>query len=133
MIYSGCENRNRYPRRKEIIMDFSSAIVKKFLFSFEGRINRFAYWGYSFALIIVIFVLALVADTGEVDWLVVPMLLVSLYTSIPVHVKRLHDTNRSGWCFLLFFIPVFGVLYILVVCGLAMGDPEANKYGNPPN
>ena len=54
-------------------MNFSSAIIKQFLFSFEGRINRFAYWGYTFALIMVAFVLALVADTGEADWLVLPI------------------------------------------------------------
>lgn len=33
-------------------MNFSSAIIKQFLFSFEGRINRFAYWCYTFAVII---------------------------------------------------------------------------------
>lgn len=55
-------------------MNFSSATIKQFLFSFQGRIDRFAYWGCSFVVIMVVFVLALVADTGEADWLVLPML-----------------------------------------------------------
>ena len=79
--------------------------------------------------------------------------LVFVYTQMAITAKRLHDTNRSAW--LLCWIGVtniihFGklggnfrssifdiimiaiVLYFIVTCGFFKGDPEPNKYGNPP-
>jgi uncharacterized membrane protein YhaH (DUF805 family) len=40
--------------------------------------------------------------------------LVTLLPSITVGVRRLHDTNRSGWWELLYLLPVIGWIILIV-------------------
>ena len=109
----------------------------QFFFSFKGRINRKQYWLHT--LIIVGYACFIGAITqGEMEFygpigvlMFVPAF-VLFYTRIPLNVKRLHDTNRSGWNYLYRFIPLFGGIYILCVCGFFKGIKEANNYGETP-
>ena len=50
---------------------------------------------------------------------------------IAVSVRRLHDTNKSGWWLLLCFVPFVGSIVILVFMCLE-GTKGANKYGDEP-
>ena len=63
-------------------------------------------------------------------FLVAPPSLVLFYVSLTVTVKRLHDTNRSGWHVLIGLIPFIGTVY-LSACGLIKGTDEENAYGPP--
>jgi uncharacterized membrane protein YhaH (DUF805 family) len=54
-----------------------------------------------------------------------------LIPSLSVTVRRLHDIGLSGWWLLLVFIPVLGIVYLLVVT-LIRGDKMKNAYGNVP-
>jgi uncharacterized membrane protein YhaH (DUF805 family) len=47
--------------------------------------------------------------------------------SIAVTVRRLHDTDRSGWWQLLYFLPIIGWIVLIIWCAEA-GKP--NRYGN---
>jgi uncharacterized membrane protein YhaH (DUF805 family) len=49
---------------------------------------------------------------------------------LPLTVRRLHDTDKSGWFYLLAFIP-FGSIIVLVLCAMA-GTPGPNRYGPVP-
>lgn len=51
-----------------------------------------------------------------------------LLPSIAVAVRRLHDTGRSGWWFLISFIPIFGSIVFLVFAVLD-SEPGENRYG----
>ena len=111
-----------------------------FLFSFRGRISRSSYWVCSFLRFPVYGALAgvihLVEESGldESDWTLLlwgPMLLAVLYAETAIAAKRLHDTNRSGWCMLWGLVPILGAIYLLVVCGF-LRDPKPNEYGDPP-
>ena len=54
-------------------------------------------------------------------------------SSIPAFlliVRRLHDTNKSGWNMALFLIPVFGQLALLWIL-LKKGQPKENRFGKP--
>lgn len=52
--------------------------------------------------------------------------LATLVPSLSVGARRLHDTDRSGWLQLLWFIPVIG--WILLIVWLAQ-EGKANRYG----
>ena len=53
--------------------------------------------------------------------------------SLGVGIRRLHDTNRTGWWYLLVFIPVIGWIVLIVFLAMA-SDPGSNNYGpNPQN
>lgn len=61
-------------------------------------------------------------------------LLGSLYSlavflpSLAVAVRRLHDTDRSGWWVLLSLIPIVGGIVLLIFLASA-GKPQDNAYG----
>jgi uncharacterized membrane protein YhaH (DUF805 family) len=54
-----------------------------------------------------------------------------LIPSIAVGVRRLHDTNRSGWWLLISLIPCLGFIVLLV---FMVQDSQAgdNQYGPNP-
>lgn len=52
--------------------------------------------------------------------------------SLAVTVRRLHDTNRSGWNILWPLLPIIGSI-VLLVFFLLSSDPEENKYGPLPD
>lgn len=51
--------------------------------------------------------------------------------SLAVTVRRLHDTNSSGWWYLLALIPYVGSL-ILIVWYCIKGTPGENRFGPDP-
>ena len=99
---------------------------------FNGRARRTEYWMFSlfnaiFAVVIA-FVDAFFGGRG------VGVILYSLGVLIPgiaVLVRRLHDTDRSGWWWLISVVPLIGsiVLFIFMVQD---SKPEQNQYGANP-
>ena len=57
--------------------------------------------------------------------------LVHLLPSIAVTVRRLHDTNRTGWWAALALVPIVGPLVLLYFAVLP-GDVQPNNYGPNP-
>ncbi len=47
-----------------------------------------------------------------------------------VTARRLHDTNRTGWLSLLWFVPIVGWGYLLMLLAQP-GHPTSNRYGAP--
>ncbi len=98
---------------------------------FEGRAGRREYWTFvliNFAINVVITTLA--SQVGLLAILGVLFSLAALVPSIAVSVRRLHDTNKSGWFLLAGFIPVLGWIAIFVFMLLESGD--SNQFGEPP-
>lgn len=98
---------------------------------FEGRARRKEYWMF----ILINFIFAILA--GIAGALLRFPFLISIYTlfamvpGIAVSVRRLHDTNRSGWLLLLNLVPIIGPLLIVYWFCLE-GSYEANQYGPSP-
>lgn len=57
--------------------------------------------------------------------------LATLLPMISVAVRRLHDTDRSGWWYWLALIPLIGTI-ILIVWFASKGTSGPNKYGSDP-
>ena len=58
----------------------------------------------------------------------------SLAVLIPgfaVLFRRLHDTGRSGWWWLIGFIPLIGAIVLIIFCCLD-SQPGENQYGPNP-
>ena len=116
---------------------------------FRGRARRKEYWMFTLFNVIILAVLELVdralglgnfggtADGSGVSASVNLGLFSGLYSlavllpSLAVAVRRLHDTDRSGWWILLGIIPIIGAIVLLVFYCLA-GTRGPNRHGADP-
>ena len=117
-------------------MDWYREALRKYA-EFEGRSRRKEYW--FFALFNTLFSTVLVLSdsvAGTLDEATGLGLLSGLYSlavmipSLSVLVRRLHDTGRSGWA-LIIFLPLIGIIVLLVFCLLDSDDGD-NRYGPNP-
>lgn len=112
-------------------MNWYLEVLKKYAV-FNGRARRTEYWMFVLFNIIISFVLGFVE--GLVGGPGVIGLLYSLAVLIPgiaVSVRRLHDTDRSGWWLLIAFVPLIGAIVLLV---FMVQDSKSgqNQYGTNP-
>ncbi len=108
-------------------------------FEVSGRSNRSEYW--MFALVyFVIAVIATIIDVavlghgfGENPGIVASIVtLLHFIPSITVGIRRLHDTDRSGWWLLILFIPLIGVIWLIVLFCFE-GTLGNNRFGPRPD
>ncbi len=93
---------------------------------FTGRARPSEYWWFLLFNVIVTLVASFIHDAL---YLIVGLAL--LLPAIAVGVRRLHDTNKSGWFLLISLIPLVGGI-ILIVFMATPGDPGTNQYGDAP-
>ncbi|HEX9658865.1 MAG TPA: DUF805 domain-containing protein [Rhodothermales bacterium] len=105
------------------------------LFSFEGRINRSKYWGYTLLLAVGMMVVAFIGFSfaGEIGlWSSYGLaVLFVVWPALAVSIKRCHDRNRSGWFVLVSLIPIVSIWYLIEV-GFLRGTDGPNDYGEDP-
>jgi uncharacterized membrane protein YhaH (DUF805 family) len=112
-------------------MTFTTAVRTCFqkYATFSGRARRSEFWWFQlcYALAMAVIV-ALIYATGS-TW---PALLVLPFVppTISVTVRRLHDTSRSGWWYLISFVPYVGPVVLLALC--CLDSAPSNQYGNSP-
>ena len=111
-------------------MNFIESIqtcYKKF-FDFSGRASKSEYWWFQLYGIIIYGLLFIFQ--GD---LVLLFSILSIANTIPLWaaaVRRLHDTDKSGWMVLISVIPLIG-LYIIVLL-IADGTKGKNRFGPKP-
>ena len=115
---------------------FVEALKKYAVFS--GRSRRMEYWYFVLFVIIISTVLNIIDGligaydrTAGVGLLSSIFSLAILIPSIAVTVRRLHDTDRSGWWVLISLVPLIGWI-VLLVFTVQDSTPDSNKYGPNP-
>jgi uncharacterized membrane protein YhaH (DUF805 family) len=111
--------------------DWYLKCIRNHYADFEGRARRTEYWMFFLVNLLIAIVVGIV---GRIIHLPVLGSLYSLAVLVPgiaVGVRRLHDTGRTGWWWLIAFIPVIGVIWIIVLFALP-GDQGPNQYGADP-
>ena len=125
-------------------MNWYLAVLKKYA-EFDGRARRKEYWMFSLisgiiTMIPYSYLISVIIDdpeggfSGSAATAMSFMGFYSLAVFVPtlaVTVRRLHDTNRSGWAILWGLVPLVGsfmVLYFLV----SNSHPGPNQYGENP-
>jgi uncharacterized membrane protein YhaH (DUF805 family) len=118
-------------------MNWYLEVWKKFA-TFEGRARRKEYWFFQLfnvlAVLVLVFVDMMVGTfdlDAEIGLLSGVYCLAVILPSIAVQVRRLHDTNRSGWWILIGLIPLVGSL-VLFVFSVLDSQPGANRFGPNP-
>lgn len=101
---------------------------------FSGRANRKQFWLYALWLVVVYIVIGILsAALGEKagNAVIALVWLALIVPNLAMIVRRLHDTDRSGWWVLISFLPLIGGL-ILFVFELLPGTPGENRFGSQP-
>lgn len=117
------------------------AAIENYVFralNFTGRATRAEYWwvfGFKVILFMIAFVLDIVAISANGD--VSPMalatpwvFLLNIVPSVTLTARRLHDTGRSSFWYLVNFVPFVGPLWLLTMLTMKSED-EDNKWGAP--
>ena len=123
-------------------MNYYLEALKKYAV-FHGRAHRAEFWW--FVLFNAIFSFALnitfgarvgvpeesVSSASPLANLPAIYGLAVLLPAIGVSIRRLHDTNRSGWWLLIALFPIVGAIVLIVFYAQA-GDAGENQFGADP-
>lgn len=111
---------------------------------FEGRSRRKEYWMFTLLTLIIYVVVGLLfVAAGSIDdnfsspfsiillILAAVIVLALVVPSVAVAVRRFHDQDKSGWFYLLSFVPYAGSIILLVFMCLE-GTRGPNRFGADP-
>ena len=120
-------------------MDWYLMVWRKYA-EFDGRSRRKEYWMFVLfnmivALVLYVPALIAVAQGSSLSTIFFALyfiyVLAALVPGWAVGARRLHDTGKSGWWWLIAFVPFVGVI-ILIVFWATDGQPGDNQYGPNP-
>jgi uncharacterized membrane protein YhaH (DUF805 family) len=111
------------------------AVIKNYA-GFSGRAGRREYWMFFLIYMLIYIGLAILTAVmpkmlGTIFGILTAVFLLGmLVPTIAVGVRRMHDTDHSGWWLLLSIVPLAGlyVLYLLII----EGTSGPNKFGESP-
>lgn len=141
---------------KKIINNFKNILFNNYA-NFKGRADRSEMWLFQAILYLVCMIIytcmypfiimftfmfgLMTGDGMHNESAVILMLIIYgvffvimlpfIIPSLAVVVRRLHDTNRSGWYLLLNLIPILGGIILTVLLAID-GNRGTNRYGDDP-
>jgi len=101
--------------------------------TFSGRSRRAEYWSFTLANIIiavVLYGLGAMMDSSIGSIIYMCYAVATIIPGIAVTIRRLHDSGRSGWYFLIALIPLINLIMIYFM--LVDSQPGSNEYGPNP-
>jgi len=114
-------------------MSFGEAISDGFskYATFSGRSSRSAYWWWTLFYVLIIIGASILDAVIKAPVVTSLAWLAFIIPNIAVLVRRLHDTDHSGWWVLIGLIPLVGAIVLIVFACTDSGSP--NKYGDGPD
>lgn len=108
--------------------------MRNFL-TFTGRANRAQYWQFVLGVVILLLT-ALFLDSIFNDnpfrqqrYLTMLVTVVHFVPFVAISIRRLHDTDRPGWWYLVNGIPLGQLIFIALM--MIPSTPGENRYGSP--
>lgn len=109
---------------------WKTVVIERYV-KFDGRSARPEFWWFALANFIVFTILGLLAGAASALYVVVVLYyLAILLPSLAVAIRRLHDSDKSGWWILIGLIPFGGIVLLVFFC--LAGTPGPNKFGPVP-
>jgi uncharacterized membrane protein YhaH (DUF805 family) len=105
--------------------------------NFQGRSRRQAYWMFVLFNIIAAVIAGIIDNVlglaGAEGYGPISAIygLAVFIPGLALAIRRLHDTGRTGWWMLLGFLPVIGII-ILIIFFVQDSQPGSNPYGPNP-
>ncbi|MGN6252383.1 MAG: DUF805 domain-containing protein [Marmoricola sp.] len=113
-------------------MSFAEAVRSVFskYAEFGGRARRSEYWWFTLFAVIVYVVADVIDAALNTPVIVFALVVAMLLPSIAVAVRRLHDTGRTGWWYLIVLVPLVGAIVMIVFAVQDSTGP--NQWGPSP-
>jgi uncharacterized membrane protein YhaH (DUF805 family) len=114
-------------------MSFGQAISTVFskYVTFGGRAGRSEYWYWALFTVVAAVVLTIIDLALPYGVLGLAFDVATFLPSLAVMIRRLHDTDRSGWWWLMVLIPLIGWI-VLIVWLCRRGTYGPNRFGLAP-
>jgi hypothetical protein len=75
---------------------------------FRGRTTKADFW-YAMMFHLIFLLIASIMVILEPIYIIA-----SIMPFLAINVRRLHDTGRSGWWLFLYFLPIVGIIYLII-------------------
>jgi uncharacterized membrane protein YhaH (DUF805 family) len=112
----------------DMINIWKTVVLERYA-KFDGRAGRAEFWWFVLANLLVYVVIAiLMAISSIFIILYIGYALAVIVPSIALAIRRLHDTDKSGWFLLIGLIPFVGWI-ILLVFYIMEGTSGPNSFG----
>ena len=118
-------------------MEWYIKVIKSYS-DFNSRARRKEYWMFTLWNILFALLAALLDYSFGIVYplvgygpLNIAYALFVLVPGIAVTLRRLHDIGKSGWMYLVAFIPIVGWIWLLILL-IKEGDQGNNAYGEDP-
>lgn len=126
-------------KSRNLFQYFGDCVTKDY-FNFRGRARRMEFW--SCWLISILITIASIAignmmgpkdmyGNGSYSWIAFFPALLSFIPLLAAGTRRMHDLGKSGTMLLVYFIPVIGGFWVLILL-LTDGQQGPNRYGQNP-
>ena len=110
---------------------FADAVRGAFtnLVTLRGRASRSAFWWFQLLAVIAYAVVSVISDRSTVAGIVLDVIIgiPLLVTNIALAVRRLHDSDHTGWWWWIGLVPLVGWI-ISIVFYLLPSTPVRNRY-----
>lgn len=120
-------------------LDTLTFVLTKKYIEFQGRASRSEFFRYNLMISLCLTIIPIIMGiiklvSNNIMTVIVLYILLGIIDlalilpGLAIAVRRLHDTNKSGWFFLINFIPIVGPIWFLILM-LTKGDTYTNNYG----
>lgn len=120
-------------------LDTLTFVLTKKYIEFQGRASRSEFFRYNLMISLCLTIISIIMGiikliTNDIMTAIVLYILLGIIDlalilpSLAIAVRRLHDTNKSGWYLLINLIPIVGPIWFLILM-LTKGDVYTNNYG----
>jgi uncharacterized membrane protein YhaH (DUF805 family) len=95
----------------------------------RGRASRSAFWWFQLLAVIAYAVVSVISDRSTVAGIILDVIIgiPMLVTNIALAVRRLHDSDHTGWWWWIGLVPLIGWIVVLVFY-LQPSTPGPNRY-----
>jgi uncharacterized membrane protein YhaH (DUF805 family) len=115
-------------------MNWYLKVLKEHYLDFNSRARRTEFWIFTLINILISWGLSLLDFVVGTTFFTLISTIYSLLVFIPsiaVSVRRLHDIGKSGWYYLLVFLPIIGWIWLIVLFAME-GENKPNEWGENP-